>query len=115
MERMNLQKVIVPNRGEIAVRIARACREAGTISVLPHAEDDDVRFVRRFFDEAISLGPGDARATYLDIARVRFRERLPEPLYDEFVARYRDRLISKLGNHRPYFYPFKRILFWATR
>ncbi|HEX6158633.1 MAG TPA: biotin carboxylase N-terminal domain-containing protein, partial [Thermoanaerobaculia bacterium] len=39
-------------------------------SVLAHAEEDDVRYVRRFFDEAVSLGPGDARATYLDVGKV---------------------------------------------
>jgi 3-methylcrotonyl-CoA carboxylase alpha subunit len=67
---MGLQKLIVPNRGEIAVRIARACRELGIVSVLAHADDDDVRYVRRFFDESVSLGPGDARATYLDVGKV---------------------------------------------
>ena len=65
-----IEKLIVPNRGEIAVRIARACREMGIASVLAHAEDDDVRYVRRFFDEAVSLGRGDARATYLNVDRV---------------------------------------------
>ncbi|MFL6245817.1 MAG: acetyl/propionyl/methylcrotonyl-CoA carboxylase subunit alpha [Thermoanaerobaculia bacterium] len=67
---MAIEKLIVPNRGEIAVRIARACREMGITSVLAHAEDDDVRFVRRFFDEDVSLGRGDARATYLNVDRV---------------------------------------------
>jgi 3-methylcrotonyl-CoA carboxylase alpha subunit len=66
----NIEKLIVPNRGEIAVRIARACRELGIASVLAHAEDDDVRFVRRFFDEAVSLGKGDARETYLNVGKV---------------------------------------------
>ncbi|HET7436851.1 MAG TPA: biotin carboxylase N-terminal domain-containing protein [Thermoanaerobaculia bacterium] len=65
-----IDKLIVPNRGEIAVRIARACREMGIASVLAYAEEDDTRFVRRFFDEAISLGPGDARATYLNVNAV---------------------------------------------
>ncbi|HEX2834995.1 MAG TPA: biotin carboxylase N-terminal domain-containing protein [Thermoanaerobaculia bacterium] len=64
------EKLIVPNRGEIAVRIARACREMGITSVLAHAADDDVSFVRQFFDETISLGSGDARATYLDVTKV---------------------------------------------
>ena len=67
---MGIQKLIVPNRGEIAVRIARACREMGIVSVLAHAEADDVGYVRRFFDESVSLGPGDARATYLDVNKV---------------------------------------------
>jgi 3-methylcrotonyl-CoA carboxylase alpha subunit len=66
----NIETLIVPNRGEIAVRIARACREMGIVSVLAHADDDDVRFVRRFFDRAVSLGSGDARETYLNVNRV---------------------------------------------
>ena len=65
-----MKKVIVPNRGEIAVRIARACREMGIVSVLAHAESDDIRFTRRFFDETVSLGSGDVRATYLDVGKV---------------------------------------------
>ena len=65
-----ITRLLVPNRGEIAVRIARACREAGIASVLAYSESDDVRYVRRFFDEAVSLGSGDGRATYLDVGRV---------------------------------------------
>jgi 3-methylcrotonyl-CoA carboxylase alpha subunit len=67
---MSIRRLLVPNRGEIAVRIARACREAGIESVLAHSESDDVRFVRRFFDASVSLGSGDARQTYLDVAKV---------------------------------------------
>ena len=66
----NLKSILVPNRGEIAVRIARACREMGIRSVLAYSELDDTRYVRRFFDDAVSLGDGDARSTYLDVARV---------------------------------------------
>ena len=62
--------VLVPNRGEIAVRIARACREMGIRSILAYSESDDVRFVRRFFDDAVSLGSGDARETYLNVSKV---------------------------------------------
>ncbi|HYK01592.1 MAG TPA: biotin carboxylase N-terminal domain-containing protein [Thermoanaerobaculia bacterium] len=61
----HIRKLIVPNRGEIAVRIARACRELGIVSVLAHADEDDVRYTRRFFDEAVPLGK-----SYLDVARV---------------------------------------------
>src|SRR5438105_6461195 len=63
-------RLIIPNRGEIAVRIARACREMGIDSVLAYSESDDIRFVRRFFDDAVSLGPGDAPKTYLNVGRV---------------------------------------------
>ena len=65
-----MKKLIVPNRGEIAVRIARACREMGITSVLAYSEADDTRYVRRFFDETVSLGGGDARETYLNIGKV---------------------------------------------
>jgi len=65
-----IRKLLVPNRGEIAVRIARACREAGIESVLGYSEADDIRYVRRYFDDAVPLGAGDARETYLNVARV---------------------------------------------
>jgi trans-aconitate 2-methyltransferase len=42
-----------------------------------------------------------------------YRERLPAAVYEEFLARYRQRLLARLGNQQPYFYPFKRILCWA--
>ncbi len=38
---------------------------------------------------------------------------LPAELHDEFVAEYRRRLLAVIGDSAPYFYPFKRILFWA--
>ena len=45
----------------------------------------------------------------------RFKRLLPDELFELFVDRYRDRLVAKLGEQRPYFYAFKRILFWARR
>jgi trans-aconitate 2-methyltransferase len=42
-----------------------------------------------------------------------YESRLTEALYAEFVARYRERLHAALGDQRPYFYPFKRILLWG--
>lgn len=44
-----------------------------------------------------------------------YREGLEPELYDQFVARYRSRLLEELGDRQPYFYPFKRILCWARR
>jgi 3-methylcrotonyl-CoA carboxylase alpha subunit len=64
-EEVTLDKVLVPNRGEIAVRIARACREMGIASVLAYADGDDVGYTSRFFDETVALGP-----SYLDVSRV---------------------------------------------
>jgi 3-methylcrotonyl-CoA carboxylase alpha subunit len=65
-----IHRLLIPNRGEIAVRIARACREAGIESVLGYSEADDIRYVRRYCDDAVPLGSGDARATYLNVNRV---------------------------------------------
>jgi trans-aconitate 2-methyltransferase len=45
----------------------------------------------------------------------RFASRLPDELFNEYVDRYRRRLVQVLGTHEPYFYPFKRILFWGAR
>jgi trans-aconitate 2-methyltransferase len=42
-----------------------------------------------------------------------YAARMPESLHEEYVARYRDRLNAALGEQRPYFYPFKRILLWG--
>ncbi|HVX21769.1 MAG TPA: methyltransferase domain-containing protein [Acidimicrobiales bacterium] len=42
-----------------------------------------------------------------------YRQRLAAETYDAFVDRYRDRLVAGLGDHRPYFYAFPRILCWA--
>jgi trans-aconitate 2-methyltransferase len=42
-----------------------------------------------------------------------YRQRLSPELFDEFVERYRERLIEELGEREPYFYGFKRILCWA--
>jgi len=65
-----IRRLLVPNRGEIAVRIARSCREMGIVSILACAEDDQTTAFARAFDEVVSLGEGDARDTYLNIPKI---------------------------------------------
>src|SRR5712691_4108849 len=63
-------KILIANRGEIALRIIRTCRELGIRTVIAHSTADAQSLPVRLADESICVGPDDARASYLNIAGI---------------------------------------------
>jgi acetyl-CoA carboxylase, biotin carboxylase subunit len=64
------QKILIANRGEIALRIQRACRELGIPTVAVHSTADSDAMHVRLADESVCIGPPPAKDSYLNVAAI---------------------------------------------
>ena len=64
------KKVLIANRGEIAVRIIRACREAGILTVAVYSDIDKEALHTQLADEAVCIGPAKSQDSYLNTTNI---------------------------------------------
>ncbi|MEK7260886.1 MAG: biotin carboxylase N-terminal domain-containing protein, partial [Pseudomonadota bacterium] len=65
-----IEKIVIANRGEIALRVQRACRTLGIKTVAVHSEADrDTKYVR-LADESVCIGPARAADSYLNVPAI---------------------------------------------
>ena len=101
--------------------VALAAARDGAAAVLPPERYAELLDELGFAEQHVRLQVyGHHLASTADVVEwtkgttlTRYERLLPPELFEQFVARYRDRVLDVLGDHRPYFYAFKRILFRA--
>lgn len=65
-----IKKLLIANRGEIALRIIRACKELGILTVAVYSEADRYSLHTKFADEAVCIGPASSKESYLHIPSI---------------------------------------------
>ncbi len=85
-----LQKVLIANRGEIALRITRACKTLGIKTVGIYSDADKDLMHLRFVDEAVCIGPGASSDSYLNIPQLLLLQKLLVPMqFIQVMASFR--------------------------
>ncbi len=64
------KKILIANRGEIALRVIRTCREMGIKTVAVYSTADKDSLPVRFADEAVCIGPPPSKESYLNMSRI---------------------------------------------
>ena len=64
------KKILIANRGEIALRVLRACQELNIQTVAIHSEADESAMHVRMADESICVGPASAQSSYLNVPAI---------------------------------------------
>ena len=64
------KKILIANRGEIAVRIIRTCKEMGIKTVAVYSKADEESLHVRFADEAVCIGPAQSKESYLKTSNI---------------------------------------------
>lgn len=66
----SIKRVLIPNRGEIALRIIKACRDLNITSVIAHSVIDELSMPVRIADESICIGDSPAKSSYLNMSAI---------------------------------------------
>ena len=69
-KRQNIQSILIANRGEIALRVIRACRELGIKSIALYSDEDTRSIHVKRADEAYHIGKAPASESYLNMSKI---------------------------------------------
>jgi len=64
------EKILIANRGEVALRVIRSCKEMGIATVAVYSEADEDSLHARMADEAIKIGPASSQKSYLNMPNI---------------------------------------------